>query len=59
MEWDKIWAMNKKIIDPICPRYTCVKKEKVCTLTIVNGPETVVYKTHPFSPIKEATPEMK
>eukprot|EP00096_Caligus_rogercresseyi_P003966 TRINITY_DN1801_c0_g1_i1.p1 TRINITY_DN1801_c0_g1~~TRINITY_DN1801_c0_g1_i1.p1 ORF type:complete len:1654 (+),score=500.98 TRINITY_DN1801_c0_g1_i1:395-4963(+) len=24
MEWDKIWAFNKKIIDPIAPRYTTV-----------------------------------
>ncbi|CAH2002238.1 unnamed protein product [Acanthoscelides obtectus] len=22
MEWDKIWAFNKKVIDPIAPRYT-------------------------------------
>ncbi|KAL3288091.1 hypothetical protein HHI36_002542 [Cryptolaemus montrouzieri] len=24
MEWDKIWAFNKKVIDPIAPRYTVV-----------------------------------
>ena len=24
MNWDKIWAFNKKVIDPIAPRYTAV-----------------------------------
>ena len=24
MEWDKIWAMNKKVIDPVAPRFTTV-----------------------------------
>lgn len=24
MEWDKIWAMNKKVIDPVAPRFTAV-----------------------------------
>lgn len=24
MEWDKIWAFNKKVIDPVAPRYTAV-----------------------------------
>lgn len=27
MEWDKIWAINKKIIDPVAPRYTAVESE--------------------------------
>ncbi len=26
MEWDKIWAMNKKVLDPIAPRYTTVDR---------------------------------
>ncbi|KAA8497997.1 Bifunctional glutamate/proline--tRNA ligase [Porphyridium purpureum] len=24
MEWDKIWAINKKVIDPIAPRHTAI-----------------------------------
>ena len=26
LEWDKIWAANKKVIDPISPRHTAVNK---------------------------------
>ena len=26
MEWDKIWSINKKIIDPVAPRYTALEK---------------------------------
>ncbi|KAL0364910.1 UNVERIFIED_CONTAM: Glutamate--tRNA ligase, cytoplasmic [Sesamum angustifolium] len=29
MEWDKLWAINKKIIDPVCPRHTAVIEEKL------------------------------
>jgi len=39
MEWDKLWATNKAIIDPICPRYTAVRKDNLSTLTLINGPE--------------------
>lgn len=42
MEWDKLWAINKRIIDPICPRYCAVSVEKACHLTVVNGPEEPV-----------------
>lgn len=24
MEWDKLWTIYKKIIDPVCPRYSAV-----------------------------------
>lgn len=27
MEWDAIWTINKKIIDPIAPRHWAIKKE--------------------------------
>lgn len=25
-EWDKIWTINKKLIDPVCPRHTAVEQ---------------------------------
>ncbi|XP_055816487.1 glutamate--tRNA ligase, cytoplasmic [Solanum dulcamara] len=39
MEWDKLWATNKKIIDPVCPRYTAVIEERRVLLTLSNGPD--------------------
>ncbi|KAG0418197.1 hypothetical protein HPB47_005035 [Ixodes persulcatus] len=27
MDWDKIWAFNKKVIEPVAPRHTAVEKE--------------------------------
>ena len=26
LEWDKLWASNKAVIDPICPRHTSILK---------------------------------
>lgn len=39
MEWDKLWTINKKIIDPVCPRHTAVLEERRVSLTLTNGPE--------------------
>ena len=51
MEWDKIWAFNKKVIDPIAPRFTAleagstvpvlVKGVKEECLTIPKHPKNV------------------
>lgn len=29
LEWDGIWTTNKKVIDPVAPRYTAVLKENM------------------------------
>ena len=34
MEWDKIWAFNKKIVDPIVPRYTAVERDATAQVLI-------------------------
>lgn len=39
MEWDKLWTINKKIIDPVCPRHTAVIDEKRVLVTLADGPE--------------------
>ena len=40
MEWDKIWAVNKQILDKVVPRYMCIGKNTNVKLVIENGPET-------------------
>ncbi|KAK2701646.1 bifunctional glutamate/proline--tRNA ligase-like [Artemia franciscana] len=27
MGWDKIWAINKQVVEPTAPRYTAIEKE--------------------------------
>ena len=39
MEWDKLWTINKKIVDPVCGRHTAVLKDKRVLFTLTNGPE--------------------
>lgn len=36
MEWDKIWAINKKVLDPIVPRYTSIVSKDFVTLILTN-----------------------
>ncbi|XP_015906770.2 bifunctional glutamate/proline--tRNA ligase [Parasteatoda tepidariorum] len=50
MEWDKIWAFNKKVIDPISPRYNAVEVNAVSVIV-----ENAVYQElqvakHPKNP---------
>ncbi|KAL1212741.1 Glutamate--tRNA ligase, cytoplasmic [Cardamine amara subsp. amara] len=39
MEWDKLWSINKRIIDPVCPRHTAVVAERRVLLTLTDGPD--------------------
>uniref|UniRef100_A0A672KXZ3 Bifunctional glutamate/proline--tRNA ligase-like n=1 Tax=Sinocyclocheilus grahami TaxID=75366 RepID=A0A672KXZ3_SINGR len=39
MEWDKIWAFNKKVIDPIAPRYTALLSSQVVPVCISEAKE--------------------
>ena len=48
MEWDKIWSINKDIIDPVAPRYIAIVKSEACKLVVENGPETVEAQSHPL-----------
>ncbi|XP_062303678.1 bifunctional glutamate/proline--tRNA ligase isoform X2 [Osmerus eperlanus] len=39
MEWDKIWAFNKKVIDPVAPRYTALSGSYVVPVSIPEAQE--------------------
>ena len=38
-DWTQIWAINKKHIDPIAPRHTAVRKNRMVEVIIKDGPE--------------------
>lgn len=60
-EWDKIWTINKKMVDPVCPRHTAIKAEGRVLLKLSNGPDVpeVVtvprHKKHPPAGVKATT----
>jgi glutamyl-tRNA synthetase len=53
LEWDSIWAMNKKIIDPVAPRHWAIVTDKKCVnrfvlcslLTIWQGPSHYLWRS--------------
>ncbi|KAJ2405385.1 glutamate--tRNA ligase [Coemansia sp. RSA 2526] len=47
LEWDKIWALNKKIIDPVAPRHTALLKKELVPVTVVGGPDVPFTKDQP------------
>eukprot|EP01099_Mayorella_cantabrigiensis_P001424 TRINITY_DN1618_c0_g1_i2.p1 TRINITY_DN1618_c0_g1~~TRINITY_DN1618_c0_g1_i2.p1 ORF type:complete len:421 (-),score=118.54 TRINITY_DN1618_c0_g1_i2:28-1290(-) len=47
MDMAKLWALNKKILDPIVPRHTAIDADSKITLTLTNGPTSVEKKETP------------
>ncbi|KAF5892564.1 bifunctional glutamate/proline--tRNA ligase isoform X2 [Clarias magur] len=39
MEWDKIWSFNKKVIDPVAPRYSALLSSQVVPITLSDAKE--------------------
>lgn len=37
LEWDKLWSINKRIIDPLAPRYVALSGDHLCRVSIVGG----------------------
>ncbi|XP_050551490.1 bifunctional glutamate/proline--tRNA ligase isoform X15 [Spodoptera frugiperda] len=50
MEWDKIWAINKKVIDPIAPRYTTLETNPVPVNLKGVSESTLNVALHPKNP---------
>ncbi|EPQ57869.1 glutamyl-tRNA synthetase [Gloeophyllum trabeum ATCC 11539] len=47
LEWDSIWAANKKVIDPIAPRFWAITTDKMVPVTIRGGPASAEVKSLP------------
>jgi bifunctional glutamyl/prolyl-tRNA synthetase len=48
MEWDKIWSFNKKVIDPIAPRYTALEKDTNVVVNVAGAKlQSVEVARHP------------
>ncbi|KAG7207935.1 hypothetical protein KM043_009523 [Ampulex compressa] len=50
MEWDKIWAFNKKVIDPIAVRYTALTDKTVPVHIVDAKEEYLTVQNHPKDP---------
>lgn len=43
----QLWTINKRIIDPVCPRHTAVVKQKAVKLRLQDGPQQAEHVTLP------------
>lgn len=47
--WEKLWAINKRVIDPVCPRHTAIDSQDSVPVNLTNGPsslEVVIIPKH-------------
>ena len=51
MSWDKLWAINKKVIDPVAPRHVALDKRGLVRV-LVQGAENITKAValHPKNP---------
>ncbi|KYN04470.1 Bifunctional aminoacyl-tRNA synthetase, partial [Cyphomyrmex costatus] len=48
MEWDKIWAFNKKVIDPVAIRYTALDYNELIPVNVIDAKqEWLSVQNHP------------
>ena len=48
MTWDKLWAINKKVIDPVAPRHVALDKRGLVRVVIEGTKlEAKPYSLHP------------
>jgi len=50
-EWDKIWAVNKKVIDPVAPRFTALKRQALVRVDVVGAKSGQVLETAVTKPV--------
>ncbi|XP_077511678.1 glutamyl-prolyl-tRNA synthetase [Amblyomma americanum] len=51
MDWDKIWAFNKKVIDPVAPRHTAVEAQDAVVVDVPGlKEEKLQVAVHPKNP---------
>ncbi|KAL4067745.1 tRNA synthetases class I, catalytic domain-containing protein [Scleroderma yunnanense] len=48
LEWDSIWAINKKVIDPVAPRFWAIIKDRMVPVRVNGGPEIPEVKKLPL-----------
>lgn len=39
--WDKIWTVNKRVIDPIAPRHVALETDEMAKMTVEGAPEEI------------------
>lgn len=47
LDWSLIWATNKKVIDPVVPRYSAVVADKPVAITLSGGPDKAYQEQRP------------
>ncbi|KAI0086418.1 glutamate-tRNA ligase [Irpex rosettiformis] len=47
LEWDTLWTLNKKVIDPVAPRFWAISKKDAVPVTVNGGPAEIEVKKLP------------